>query len=445
MADIRKRVKKTSVKKQKTESIKMTSVKTSAPKNKVKSNHNVIKMTQPKNINTNNVKKSSQHNNNYAKIYGLKLLNNSQKLLRQKKFVSTLIVLFLVITIIVLAFSTPTGLPEYISNTIASISPGNGFPVQPEGGKILYSDASNSNVFSLTDTNFVGFNRNGKEILSIQHGYDNPSSFVSNSRCLIYNYKNNKYTVTNNNSKIFSYELDNEINLGTICNNGNYAFATNSVGYAGQVDVFNKKAKKIFSWFSATEPISNILLSDNGKRLAVATVSASNGYVKSTVYCLKFNSATPLFKYELNGPILELKSYSDGFIAILSNKIVYYNWNRGEKLAKDYNADKIYFAKTKESGDNIVVTQNGIITNSYSIHFSKKHKEKFNIEYNGVISDIDFHNNLIYILSNRRVSVINSKNEVVKTYDLDNIANAILITQNGSIFTYNDSGVFKIN
>ena len=106
-----------------------------------------------------------------------------------------LICLFLILTVVILSLSTPTGLPEYISNSFTSLKAGDGFPVQPEGGKILYSNIAKNNVFSLTDTNFIGFNENGKEILTIQHGYDNPSSVVSKERSLVYNYKNKKYFI----------------------------------------------------------------------------------------------------------------------------------------------------------------------------------------------------------------------------------------------------------
>ena len=445
MANIRKKVKKRVTK---TSNINMTSTnKASKNLSKPKPVVDVIKM-KPNKTKAQNHKKPSKTistGRTIPKFYGLKLLNGGKKLLRQKRVVAILICLFLILTVVILSLSTPTGLPEYISNSFTSLKAGDGFPVQPEGGKILYSNTSKNNVFSLTDTNFVGFNKNGKEILTIQHGYDNPSSVVSKERSLVYNYKNKKYFINNYGSKVLSGELDNEITLGTICEKGYFAFATKSVGYAGQVDVFNKKGKKVYSWFSASDPISNILLSNNGKKLAVVTVSASNGYVKSTISCLKYSSASPIFKYELNGAVLNIKSYSNGFLVVLQNKVVYYSWTRGEIYSKDFTGDNISFVKVKDNGTNLIVRQKGIITNSYIVSYNKKQKEKFSIEYNGSITDIDCHNNLIYILSNRKITVLNSKNDIVRTYELENIANVLLVTKSGVIYCYNDTGVFKVN
>ena len=442
MANIRKKVKKRNVK---TSTIEMSSSKKVPKKTpKAKLSVDVIKM-KPKKNKTSNTVKSRSSTKEISKFYGLKLLKSGKQILRQKRVVSILICAFLVLTVVILSLSTPTGLPEYISNSFTSLKAGNGFPVQPEGGKILYANLAKNNVFSLTDTNLVGFNKNGSEILNIQHGYDNPSLVSSDERCLVYNYKNKKYFVNNFGKKIISEELENEITLGTICKNGYFAFATKSVGYEGQVDVFNKNNKKVYSWFSASDPISNILLSNNGKRLAVVTVNASNGYIKSTISCLKYNSASPIFKYELNGAVLNIKAYNNGFIIVLKNKVIYYNWNTGEKYSKDFTGDNVSFVKVKENGVNLITKQKGIITNSYTISYNKKHKEKFNIEYSGSITDIDCHNNLIYILSNRKITVLNAKGDAVKTYDLENISNSLIVTDGGIVYTYNDSGIFKVS
>jgi len=444
LANIRKKPNKRI---RKTTSLKMTSQKTSNDLPKAKPSAEVIKM-KPKKQNKPKDKQKirvKSDNNHVIKIYGLKLLNGGKKLLRQKRIVGLFICLFLVLTIVILSLMTPTGIPEYLSNTFASFKSGDGFPIQPEGGKILYSGTARNNIFSLTDTNFVGFNKNGNEILNLQHGYENPSSIISNERSLVYNYKNKKYFISNFSSKVIIGETENEITLGTICKNGYYAFATKSVGYAGQVDVYNKNAKKVYSWFSASDPISNILLSNNGKRLAVVTVSASNGFIKSTVSCLKYNSASPIFKYELDGAVLNIKSYNNGFFIVLKDKIIYYNWNKGEVSIREYSINNISFIKSHSNGINLIARQKGIITNSYIISYNNKHKQKFEVEYNGSIIDIDCHNNLIYILSNKKVVVLNSKNEIVDKFELDNISNSLLVTNDGIIYTYNDVGIFKIS
>jgi len=449
LANIRKKIKRNSAKKPKFDNIVFSSKndkQKSLPKaEKKKTSTEVIKMNPPK-----KVKESSENSFNFKdniaeKFYNLKLLKNGKSFFHKKRLIAFMVCFALIITFLILIVATPTGLPEYLNNLFASITGGQGYPAHPEGGKILYTNTSNDVVFSLTDTNFIGTNKNGCEILSIQHGYENPSAVVSDARSLVYNYKNKKYLVTNYNSKVLSGELDNEILLGTICRNGNFALVTKSTGYESRVDVFNKKGKVIYSWFSANAPVSNLALSDNGKRLATVTVSASSGYIKSSVSILKFDSATPLFKYELDGVVLKLETYSNGFVAILSNKVVYYDWKKGEVNSKDISNNQLFFYKINEKNQSVLVCQKGIITNSYTITVSKKHEEKFSIDYNGVITDIDVHNNLIYILSNKKVSVINSKNEVVESYELDNLSHSLNVSKNGKIYTYNDTGVFKLN
>ena len=136
MANIRKKVKKRVTK---TSNINMTSTnKSSKNLSKPKPIVDVIKM-KPNKTKAQNHKKPSKTistGRTIPKFYGLKLLNGGKKLLRQKRVVAILICLFLILTVVILSLSTPTGLPEYISNSFTSLKAGDGFPVQPEGGKI---------------------------------------------------------------------------------------------------------------------------------------------------------------------------------------------------------------------------------------------------------------------------------------------------------------------
>lgn len=448
MANTRKKINKSTAKTPKVDTIKMTKSENNVKKitslpNKTKKYSTNKAKTKP--FNTNIQKQASKKpNNKIKKFYNLKIISGSTNIFKNKRSFIGLISLFVITVILILIFSTPTGVPEAVSNFFASNKSGAGYPVQPQGGKIIYSLTSENNIFSLTDTNFIGFNKNGAEILSYQHGFDNPSASSSAARNLIFNYKSNKYTITNFSKVLFSKEVKNDILLGTICNNGTYALVTKSTGYENQVDVYNKNSKNIYSWFSANEPVSNILLSNNGKRLVVVTVSAGSGDIKSTIYSLKLNSADPIFKYEIDGAVLSLKSYNNGFTAVTSNSVKYYNWNKGEIKNSDYKNDKISFFKIKNNGSNVIVTKNGIITNSYNIYVNKKDKELYNLTYNDEILDIEIHNNLLYILSNKKINVFNKKNEKVKQYELDNIASSIYLTDSGVIYCSNNNSIFKV-
>lgn len=442
MSNVRRKVNKSSAKKPKTDEIKMQSYKARVNKTIIKPPKTNAKRSPKKTDKKVVINKDDK----VKKFYNLKIIQfKSNKFFNNKKFIISSIVLFIIATILILSFSTPTGIPETISNSLVSLSSGSDFPVYPIGGKIITSKSLSTNIFTLTDTNFLGYSKNGGEIINIQHGFDNPSVSFSPARNLIYNNKNKKYIITNFSSTLYSGELENEILLGTISRSGHYAFATKSTGFETQVEVYNKNYKLKYKWFSANEPVSNILLSNNGKRLAVVTSSATNGEIKSTLYLLKYNSADPYFKYELSDYVYELKSYQNGFVAILSDKAIYYSWNSGEKLSKTFEDEKISFFKMNPDGDNIIVTNNGIITNRYKLYYFKKNKEIFSFEFNGFITDLSINDKKIYLLSNKKIIVLNKTGNQINLFELDNIVNYINLYNSKLIYINNESTISKLS
>ena len=387
--------------------------------------------------------KARKSSNPIIKFYGLKLLPAIKASKQRKNIFKFASAAILIIVLFFLIATPPTGLPEAITNIIASSGGGSGFPVRAEGSHIEGMFSSSKNTFVLTDTNLLAFNKNGKEFLNIQHGYSDPYFSVSSARTLIYNLHDTDYMVTNYKSTVISDRTENEILLATISNSGNFALVTKSTGYEAEVNVFNKKNKLIYKWLSADEAVSSVLLSPNGKMLTVVTVTVSSGTLVSKIYCLNFKSANPVFKYELNGSVLSLNNLTSNlFSVVLNNRIIYYNWTKGEVFSSDLN-NSVAFYKTDNKSKNIVVCKNGIITDSYIISLYNNSKLVNQFEYTGQITDIDVYHDNIYVLSTQRVDVLNFKGEKVNSSDFEHILKYIVVGSSDSVIMCDDYSLYK--
>ncbi len=462
MANIRKRVKKSSAKKPKTaefENIKMmtpvqnrrrrTQAASSKQPEKAQNGYSAEKArtTAPqKKSAANKTKKSGSKNASLKKLYNLKVVPGSRSIFKKKKFILAFFCIVIAGIVVLLMFTTPTGLPEAVTNTFAAMAGGDGYPVKPDGSKILMTETSKGNIFALTDTDMVSYNKNGGSFFTVSHGFSNPSAAVSEARSLIYSYQEKKYIIANYKSVLAENEMSGNILFGNMSRSGHYVLVTKSTGYEAQAEVYDKNFNSVYKWFSADDSISAATLSPDGKRLALVTLGVQNGAFKSTVYCLTYDSANPIFKFELDEPVLELKTISSGcFAAVMNNGIIFYDWNNGEILKKDFPDDKVAIFKTDNKKESLAVCKNGIITDSYKIYGFNNGKEQFNFNFNGAVIDADICNGKVYILSNRQVLVLNSNGETEETYEMDSIASAINVADGGIIYANNDVTVFKIN
>jgi hypothetical protein len=116
-----------------------------------------------------------------------------------------------------------------------------------------------------------------------------------------------------------------------ISNDGSIALVTEAEKYAAKVEVFSASMKSKFVWYLVDGLISDVAISNNGKKIAIAVVRAKDGAFISEITCFNIGFETPLFKLQKNGThILKLETVSSSqFSYVTSNEIAYVNWKNG--------------------------------------------------------------------------------------------------------------------
>ncbi len=323
--------------------------------------------------------------------------------IRNRRFASAVTVAFLIIVIFIVSLITPTGIIESAANLKASIKFGSDYPVKLTGGKLYSSVSQGNHLFLVSTANYECYNTNGKNIFSYQHGFESPILCVSDSRTLLYNQSGKEYSIYNLSKELTSSATENEILCATISRNGTYAIATNSDSYTSQVTVFNKKNEKIYEWFCADYIINDLVLSSNGKKLAVSGVSAVGGSFVSKVFVLDYNSATPKAEFTYNELILGLnQSGTKGFSCITENTIDFFTW-RKSKTATVSGENSISLIKNYGSNSLVVFEKPGNTNENIIKVFDSSGKEKSTFTFNNTVDYLEFKGANIYILSENNV------------------------------------------
>lgn len=356
--------------------------------------------------------KTKEHTSNPQRkkiniIYGNKLRK------RNKRIALALSCLLLAGIIAIISLLTPTGLSEMVVNLSASLKAGNVYPIKLSGGTLVDSAIQNNHIFLVSTTNYECYNSSGKNIFSYQHGYQAPILSVSEARTLLYDQSGKNYCIYNLNSLITSGTTEREILAANICRNGSYAIATLSDSYSSQVTVFDKKGNQIFEWYCADYTINDVLLSSDGKRLAVSAISAVNGAFISRLYVLEFDSADAKFKYDYNDLILGVKAVNNSsFICLFENSIDFINWKKQRLSTYSTEENVIYSAQNKSSM--LIVSGRTANKNENTISvFDAKGNQKKSFVFNGIVNSIEYKGTEVFILSEKTIYKYNISGELL--------------------------------
>lgn len=346
--------------------------------------------------------------------------------------------------IIVLRLILPVGLFESASHYFKTLGVGD-YPIQISGNEVINVDVRSDCYYLLTDSDVYSFNKSGKLMDSFSHGFSNPVISTSFSRAMIYDQGKKRYDVFVNGENRYSNDTEENIICGDISDSGVFAVATYSKSYASSVSVFNSGGSQIFNWNSANDIINSIVLSDNGKKLAVSTVNSVNGKKVSNIYIFNFKStdSESTVKFE-NEFVYDLVGSSKGFFAVLQSSYSFINWNNKEKTDEksDYNS-KFFKSVSKRAVAVFTREDNDKDNIIYCIDKNGYTYKKFN--FNGNIKDISFNGNRIFVFSDGKTYLFNDSGENLGKTECNNIGRKIAATGNNSFCIISDDAINSYN
>ena len=402
-----------------------------------------VVMTNSKNNEKHEYKTKSRTPNPERKKINIIRGNKYRNRYRRLAIALTCLVIAGILTVISLL--TPTGITETIINLSASLKSGNVYPVKLSGGTLVSSTSQDNHVFLVSTTNFECYNNSGKNIFSYQHGHQAPILSVSEARTLLYDQSGKNYSVYNLNSQLLKGTTEREILAANIARNGNFAIATLSDSYSSMVTVYDKKGNSIFEWYCADYTINAVLLSPNGKQLAVSAISAVNGAFISRVYVLEFDSADAKQKYDYNDLILGIEKVSNsGFAMIGEHNSDFINWKKG-KIGTFSTDDNVILSRSYKSSLLLVTGRTANKNKSTVSVFDAKGNNKHSFVFEGIINNIEYKGTEVYILSEKTIYKYSVKGELLGSTQCEFGTRFIYPISKSEISSITDNIMRKLN
>lgn len=346
----------------------------------------------------------------------------------------TIICILLILSVFTFHLLTPTGIYDYIQNSIASMGSSGNMPINIAGNKSLGVFTNNNIIYALTDTTLYSYNLSGKQINSVQHGYMSPCIVTTNQRTLIYDRGNTGIRIDSLYTNYINKNFEEKIYTADLSESGHLAVVSTKNNYTSQLQIFKNNYNDLMvSYSSADKHISSVKLSDNGKYAVFSTLSVENGTYCSTIKILNTSSKEIINEFEVkNMMITKLEASSSCVFAQGSNKMITFDWNGKDLKEYDY-SDMSYFIYNDNGTVTVAYHPSGDARTSEVAVFSKGGKELFKIKASGSLSGVCSSKNCIYTLVDNKIYQYNSKSEVEKEFIAGYQYNFISQYKNGVI------------
>lgn len=353
-------------------------------------------------------------------------------------------VLVVILAITICQIAIPAGIPETLSTTVSAMGTGE-FPVEFESTNTNNVVAKQGYFYVLTDSEIKAVSNGGKVIFSYSHGFENPVLKTSSTRAIVFNQGGNDALIFSLKKLESAITLEDEIINAAIGDNGTYALVTTAKGYVAKVSVYKKSDKLVYEWFSANDMINNVAVARNGKKIAISTLSAKVGGFDSKLMILNFKSANAEFEKQYNGEMIYnlSTSFSGGVAVATSNTFDFVRWYKFkcETNKNDYNLQML---RESNKGTLLLYNRENDKTDNRIIVTNKSGKKKLEVKFNGIITDIVFKNNHIYLISDTKAYILDSKGEIVRTADCGFGAVRLVVVSQNEISVISDNQISKV-
>ena len=226
---------------------------------------------------------------------------------------------------------------DLIDSARISMLPSASFPQETGIADLFQLEELSGGFVELGAENCVVYSAGGNRLRSVQPGYAYPAISAGSTRFLIYNRAGSELRVESRTQTLYTKSYESSILLAAMSRGGSFAVATEDSRYLARLMLYSSSMTEQLSW-AMTEaegtPIRMAYASDS-RRLAVATLAASEGQVVSRLFVLDARSDSEVKLAEQPGSVpLGLRWLSAREILVLyDNGAIVYSASDGTQKA----------------------------------------------------------------------------------------------------------------
>lgn len=193
-----------------------------------------------------------------------------------------------------------------------------------EGGSDYTAKEYNGDVLLYNKQHIMAIDKKGKLLWKTDVAMSQPVVETAGKYFLAYDLDGANYaTLYKKDTLVREFSLGNDIISAKLTKNGYTAFATDTIGYKGNVKVFDKKGRERFSWNSGDGYILDIALKKNARQLAVAQLMTNEEKASTCVQFIDIIGKKVVGSGTCSDTVFTELSYRGGKLTAISDNGLY--------------------------------------------------------------------------------------------------------------------------
>ncbi len=294
------------------------------------------------------------------------------------------------------------------------------------------------------DNSTLVMNAVADEMFTMNIDHADAKAVARNGRALIYSATSNEVILQSKTEKLGSITEQNPVTVAALAENGSFATSHAADENQSILSVYNSRFKKIFQWNCSQEFITDISLSSNGKRIAVAATGVENAEIYTRILIFDVDSSEPVKDIKYTGTMFLRVVYtaSNKIIAVGDNKTVVHN-KKGEVIDEHvYSDDSLIAVCADDDGNTTVCYEEFGGLKTGIVRYSTGGKKTCSVIIDGLPDCVAAHSGRIALASGNRITVYSSKGEEVRVIETENPVARIFICS-GTVYTVEGGAIHK--
>lgn len=302
------------------------------------------------------------------------------------------------------------------------------------------------NIVVLTKKFATVLDKGGNIVRELPVSYGDSAVFTNDSYILIFDRLSNKYSLIDKRGNVTERKNNNSSKIynAVITENGRLIMSLKSDNSSSLVSVTDKNGEDVFVWSCTQEYIIDIDLSENGKTLFCAGISAEGGEMYTKVYAVNLKKGQEKSYTLPSQSVIDLRSISSDKFSVTTTEGIYlFDSDKDEMLVNSiqFTSDIICRAEDRKGNTAVVTNNAGDLSQDMLSVYSATAEERFSVAVPDGIMDICVNKDEVYLLYSDRIVGIR-KGKVTDNLTFKNKAVG-LCENSGQLYCYSLGGVEK--
>lgn len=306
----------------------------------------------------------------------------------------------------------PDSLLIWIDEKLAGSPSGDGFPVPVAGSAVTAFRELEGNLVLVNDTALTMINSKGGEAVRRPHSYSTPLLETAGKYALLAEGEGTRFRLETRAKTVLEKEAAYPIVSAGVNAKGTIALVTDaSQSYSTEIVVYDRGGKELYRRSRKLQAV-DIAVSPEGDRVAVISVAASQGALKSYLEIFTFGKETdPVFSHEELDTLFAGVDYlADGRLAVIgSDSLWIVDPTTSEVNREEYGGASLLGYAVHEKGAAVALQPSGVAEGGQVLVAGGKEQEPYTVSFTGGFRHLAACSQGFLLLTSDQVQVLEMK------------------------------------